>query len=307
MLNKVFGIGLGRTGSVSLTLALKQIGISVDHYPGDLTKRELLDGKGQLGILNAKQGIVDGIQPFYRRLDRAYPNSKFILTLREKEGFKKSRRQLRALLATLRPKMNVLHSKYHEHCYMYLFGSIDPPATLIYEGYKRHVADVKEYFKDRPDDLLSIDITSGEGWEKLCPFLSKNIPNTPFPQSNSSVDLDLMERRIEGLWQNVHDTVPSGKRILLIDDCSLGVCFHNHEAAPFPHRNGTWWGLPKNSESAVEELHKAMEDGVEYLVFAWPSFWWFEYYPGFIEHVQSRCRKIMSNERCIIYACHNLR
>lgn len=36
--------------------------------------------------------------------------------------------------------------------------------------YDRHVAEVKAYFKDRPQDLLIIDVCSGEGFEKLAPF-----------------------------------------------------------------------------------------------------------------------------------------
>ena len=47
--------------------------------------------------------------------------------------------------------------------------------------YDRHIQAVLSYFKDRPNDLLVINITEGEGWEKLCPFLSKPIPSTAFP------------------------------------------------------------------------------------------------------------------------------
>jgi 3'(2'), 5'-bisphosphate nucleotidase len=41
-----------------------------------------------------------------------------------------------------------------------------------------------DYFKDRPQDLLVIDVTAGEGWEKLCPFLGKPTPDIPFPKAN---------------------------------------------------------------------------------------------------------------------------
>jgi Sulfotransferase domain len=29
-----------------------------------------------------------------------------------------------------------------------------------------------------------MDITNGDGWDKLCPFLGLDIPDTPFPKSN---------------------------------------------------------------------------------------------------------------------------
>ena len=52
------------------------------------------------------------------------------------------------------------------------------------DRYERHNADVREHFRDRTDQLIEIDITRGEGWEKLCPFLSMPIPGTPFPHAN---------------------------------------------------------------------------------------------------------------------------
>jgi 3'(2'), 5'-bisphosphate nucleotidase len=52
------------------------------------------------------------------------------------------------------------------------------------QGYAKFVGEVATYFRDRPNDLLIIDVTAGEGWEKLCPFLGKPIPDLPFPKAN---------------------------------------------------------------------------------------------------------------------------
>lgn len=54
------------------------------------------------------------------------------------------------------------------------------------ERFDRHNKEAVEYFKNRPQDLLVIDITKGDGWEKLCPFLNKDIPDVPFPKSNTA-------------------------------------------------------------------------------------------------------------------------
>jgi hypothetical protein len=51
--------------------------------------------------------------------------------------------------------------------------------------YERHLREVQAYFSARPDDLLVLNITSGEGWEKLCPFLERPLPRGPFPHSAS--------------------------------------------------------------------------------------------------------------------------
>jgi hypothetical protein len=52
-----------------------------------------------------------------------------------------------------------------------------------------HYKNVLEYFKNRPDDLLIIDICAGQGWEKLCPFLDKPLPQYPFPEIQERANL----------------------------------------------------------------------------------------------------------------------
>ncbi|NEQ26956.1 MAG: hypothetical protein F6K28_49635, partial [Microcoleus sp. SIO2G3] len=43
------------------------------------------------------------------------------------------------------------------------------------------IENVVEYFKDRPDSLLVLDICGGEGWEELCTFLGTPAIDQPFP------------------------------------------------------------------------------------------------------------------------------
>ena len=42
--------------------------------------------------------------------------------------------------------------------------------------YSKHNKEVIEYFENRPNDLLVLDFTKGDSWEKICPFLNKEIP-----------------------------------------------------------------------------------------------------------------------------------
>ena len=50
----------------------------------------------------------------------------------------------------------------------------------------KHNNEVKAYFKNRPTDLLILNIREGEGWEKLCPFLGVDVPEVPFPHYNKA-------------------------------------------------------------------------------------------------------------------------
>src|SRR5204863_4300532 len=44
-----------------------------------------------------------------------------------------------------------------------------------------HEERVRAHFANRPGDLLVMDISGGDGWEVLCPFLGIPVPDVPFP------------------------------------------------------------------------------------------------------------------------------
>ncbi|MEJ7753802.1 MAG: sulfotransferase, partial [Candidatus Limnocylindrales bacterium] len=56
-----------------------------------------------------------------------------------------------------------------------------------YEGHNRAVA---QHFRDRPEALLVMRITAGDGWERLCPFLGQAVPDMPFPHVNAAAVRD---------------------------------------------------------------------------------------------------------------------
>jgi Sulfotransferase domain len=68
--------------------------------------------------------------------------------------------------------------------------------------YQRHNSEVIEYFKDRGSDLLLLDITAGEGWAKLCPFLGERVPALDFPCANTAPEREKFGKRNSNyLWQ----------------------------------------------------------------------------------------------------------
>ena len=62
-----------------------------------------------------------------------------------------------------------------------LYGTQKYEPEAFSRVYDIYVAEVSEYFKDRSQDLLILDICGGEGWDKLAPFLGATIPKVPFP------------------------------------------------------------------------------------------------------------------------------
>jgi hypothetical protein len=66
-----------------------------------------------------------------------------------------------------------------------LYGQKDFDALVFLERYRRHNAEVREYFKARPNDLLIMDMEASPGWTPLCTFLGKSVPKGPYPHRNA--------------------------------------------------------------------------------------------------------------------------
>ena len=60
---------------------------------------------------------------------------------------------------------------------------------IYLERFRRHEREVREYFADRPDDLLVVDWEQGDGWSELTRFLKKPTPNARFPWANAAQQL----------------------------------------------------------------------------------------------------------------------
>jgi hypothetical protein len=66
---------------------------------------------------------------------------------------------------------------------MLLYETVTFDRQKYIAAYERHHADVRRYFAGR-SDLLEMDLTAGDGWDKLCPFLGLDPPGEPFPHDH---------------------------------------------------------------------------------------------------------------------------
>ena len=182
---KIFGIGLSRTGTKSLTAALQLLGYRIVHFPHDRkTINELTSGKFNFTLLKDKDGITDiTVAPYYAQLDKQFPKSKFILTTRDKDSWLKSiekhfrHNPLPKIFPDFLP-----NQKARRFLRNVVYGSHVFNSERMSYVFDLHHKNVIHYFENRPDKLLVIDIPSGEGWEKLCPYLNKAIVSEPFPR-----------------------------------------------------------------------------------------------------------------------------
>jgi hypothetical protein len=174
---KVFCIGFHKTGTTSLKAALKLLDYRITGP----------NGHGNPDIAANVESIARRLVPrydafqdnpwpiIYQFLDREFPGSKFILTIRPPEKW----------IASIVDHFGRKTTRMRE--WIYGPGRGDPIGNekLYVERYERHNREVLAYFAERPDDLLVLELTTGDGWTRLCAFLRHSVPDVPFPWRNS--------------------------------------------------------------------------------------------------------------------------
>ncbi len=182
---KIFGIGLSQTGTQSLAHALTLLGFNVIYSPDDeVTLKELIAENYNLSILKDFDGITDiTVAPFYAQLDKLFPDSKFILTVRDKESWLSSLAARWSANCVLDDSLasNETNMQRRRLLRVATYGSYTFDEEGFSSVYDLHYKNVIEYFKSRLDSLLVFNIYAGEGWKKLCSFLNQPILNHPFP------------------------------------------------------------------------------------------------------------------------------
>ena len=118
---------------------------------------------------------------FWRELSAHYPAAKILLTVRSAESWYDSMEKTICQVIKTSTDPNSLGVKLVGEG---VFGGrIDDRAHAI-AVYERNTTEVQAAVP--PDRLLTYNL--GDGWEPLCAFLDKPIPNRPYPRTNSSAE-----------------------------------------------------------------------------------------------------------------------
>jgi hypothetical protein len=205
--SKIFGIGLSRTGTLSLHKAFLLLGLRSRHYVFDpeIARYMLALENGtapealRLTALDTLDCISDApVCGLVGPLDAAYPGSRFVLTIRDEASWLDScerhftrGNERGGLLAVLRRSLtriargekppHPLHAEWRRLVIRTVYGVERFDRAAFAAARARHLESVRSRFRDRPGTLLVLDICAGEGWDKLCPFLGLPVPANPFP------------------------------------------------------------------------------------------------------------------------------
>jgi hypothetical protein len=181
---KIFGIGLSRTGTTSLTQALLMLNIRSLHWPHDAaTQRELMpylaDRRRPFAFSAAEfyQGLTDTpVVAVYRELAQRYPDARFILTGREREAWLHSCERAWETSVALQYAGEL--GPYCRAINTAVYGRPDFCRETFAQVYERHRAEVLTVLPG----VLELEV--GEGWDRLCAFLNQSVPARPYPHVN---------------------------------------------------------------------------------------------------------------------------
>lgn len=204
---KIFCIGKNKTGTTTLQKTMHMHGIRTgNQVRGELLMEDyaLRDFKKIIRYCRSAQAFQD--LPFsfpetYKHLDRAYPNSKFILTIRDSDtqwynSLVKFHTQKFSSTNQPPTKEDLQAATYREPGFAWKVNRIlhDTPEDDLYNedllkaSYNEYNTKVKQYFKDR-DNLLIINVSQEGDYQKLCKFLGFEPIMKTFPWENKTASL----------------------------------------------------------------------------------------------------------------------
>jgi SAM-dependent methyltransferase len=102
--------------------------------------------------------------------------------------------------------------------------------------------------------------------------------------------------------RDITDVIPEEEAFILVDDENFGsLLTAGRRTIPFLQREGRCAGPPPNDETAIQEVERLRRSGANFLVFAWPAFWWLDHYKIFRDYLISNFRCVLRNDRVVAF------
>ncbi len=97
--------------------------------------------------------------------------------------------------------------------------------------------------------------------------------------------------------------VPQGRSFILVDELKWGggEVLAGRHAIPFTEREGEYWGPPPDDETGIREVERLRQAGAHSIVFAWPAFWWLDYYIELHHYLCASFPCVLENKRLIVF------
>lgn len=205
--DKVFVIGFNKTGTTTLKKVLGLFGFKVGNQSvSEILAVECLQTGDMSKIMNyCYTAEVFQDQPFssphfYKELDKEFPNSKFILSIRDDENqwfnslVKFHSKKFSSDPSRPPNEADLVNSIYRYKGWLLDIKKVNYnyPKVPLYnkehyiDTYLNHNNDVETYFKDRPNDFLKINVSNSNDFLNLVTFLNIKTNMKKFPWKNKT-------------------------------------------------------------------------------------------------------------------------
>jgi len=212
--NKIFVIGLNKTGTTSTEQALIELGYKMGNQAdAELLGEYVLFGNYQflikyLKTAEAFQDIPFSIRGFYKILHQKYPQAKFILTVRRDADtwcqslINFTKKNLKSQNIEFGDKVTINDTKKIVYRYPMMYARL---SKMLWTGdrhfinddeplyneeylkyyYNQHIEESKEYFRNN-ENFLILNVESQGAYKELCTFLGKEPLKDEFPHLNKT-------------------------------------------------------------------------------------------------------------------------
>jgi hypothetical protein len=191
---KVIGLGVGRTGTLSLKLALERLGFGPCHHMLEVEANmdtqvplwnAALDGQADWEAIYRGYKSTDDwpTAGFVQELIAAYPEARFILTARSPESWAESFSQTIGKLLLETDKFPAEVQDWLGMVVRVVTKTGFPPGLSVPELMTAFTAHNEAVMAAVPPDRLLV-FSVREGWAPLCDFLGVAVPEEPFPRRN---------------------------------------------------------------------------------------------------------------------------
>lgn len=194
----VIGAGFGRTGTMSLKMALETLGLGPCHHmeevlsrPDQLAHWRAAAAGGHVDWEAVYAGYGSAVDwptaHYWRELAAFYPEARVILTLRPPERWWQSfsgtiRRLLEMREEIPDPHVRGIVEMADAIITRQTFGGSLDDREAVLAAYARRTEEVQAALPAAR--VLVFDVA--QGWAPLCTFLGCPVPEVPFPRSNST-------------------------------------------------------------------------------------------------------------------------
>jgi hypothetical protein len=206
---QVIGVGMHRTGSMSVKAALERLGFGPCYHGMEALRRsrdgdrwlEAHEAGGELDWSSIFAGYRSTLDwptiHFWEQLVAAYPNAKVLLTERDPESWWASHVTMFQVAAQVEQEITDEQRQWIDGSgYGRMKAALATIVAATFDGQvfdKTHCLRVFEQHYERvrhvvPGERLLVYRVQ-DGWAPMCRFLGADVPDEPFPRVNVGDDL----------------------------------------------------------------------------------------------------------------------